>query len=83
MHTPNESEEEILAFTELKQKIVKLMLEFTESYTGIDNPKNLYPRTPYILVDVLTACLDEAQSQCGNYYPFTKMQIDHILQSNW
>lgn len=59
----NEPTLEMLAFMDLKEKIVKLMFDFTTKYSGIDKPENLYPRTPYILIDILTACLNEAQHQ--------------------
>jgi len=67
-----------VAYMELKEKIVKLMFDFTGKYGGRDNPDSLYPRTGYILVDVLTACLDEAQYQVSDYQPFTSKQVDHI-----
>ena len=74
---------EEIAFMELKGKIVQLMFEFTDKYCGHktkldDKEVNLYPQFGYILVDVLTACLAEAQYQVKNYQPFTSKQIDHI-----
>ncbi len=67
---------EQLAFMELKGKIVQLMFDFTEKHCGPE--ESLYPRGAYIIVDVLTACLEEAQYQVVNYQPFTYKQIDHI-----
>lgn len=54
---------ECIAFMDLKSKIVKLMFEFTDKYTGTNNANNLYPITGDIIVDVLTACLEEARMQ--------------------
>jgi hypothetical protein len=68
--------EEEIAFMELKGKIVKLMFDFTEKHASPDS--KLYPRCAYTLVDVLTACLGEAQYQVANYQPFTYKQQDHI-----
>ena len=70
----NESKpgDEEIAFMELKGKIVKLMFEFSEKHNS------LYPRTGYILVDVLTACLSEAQYQVSHYHPLTSRQQDFI-----
>lgn len=70
---PNDAQ---IAFMELKGKIVKLMFEFTDKYS--DTNSGLYPQCSKILVDVLTACLSEAQYQVCNYQPFTRKQIDHI-----
>lgn len=69
---------EMLAHMELKEKIVKLMFDFINQYSGKDNPNHLYPKVGYILVDVLTSCLSEAQYQVKDYQPFTPKQIDHI-----
>ncbi len=70
---------ENIAFMELKGKIVELMHAFTEKHCGKDNPSNLYPRTPYIIVDVLTCCLNEASYQVkADYIHFTPRQRDHI-----
>lgn len=74
----NEPTPEMLAHMELKGKIVQLMFDFIDQYSGRDNPNHLYPRTGYILVDVLTSCLSEAQYQVKDYQPFTPKQIDHI-----
>ncbi len=69
---------EIIAFMELKGKIVQLMFDFTNKYSGRDNPNHLYPKVGYILIDVLTECLGEAQYQLKDYHPFTSQQIKHI-----
>lgn len=69
---------EEIAFMELKGQIVKLMFDFVEKHSKQDDPESLYPRTGYVLVDVLTACLGEAQYQVSRYQPFTYKQIDHI-----
>ncbi len=78
MNENNEPSTEEIAFMELKAKIVKLMFEFANQYSVKDSPNNLYPKTGYILVDVLTSCLSEAQYQVARYQPFTPKQIDHI-----
>ncbi len=65
------------AFNELKTEIVKLMFDFTNKYAS-KGEECLYPEVGRILVDVLTACLSEAQYQVSNYTPFTYKQIDHI-----
>lgn len=72
------AENEEIAFTELKSQIVRLMHSFIEKYSNKDNPDSLYPKTPYILIDVLTSCLGEAQYQVRDYHPFTSKQRDHI-----
>lgn len=68
--------DEEIAFMDLKGKIVKLMFEFTDKYGGPES--KLYPRCAYTMVDVLTACLSEAQYQVCDYVPFTYKQQDHI-----
>lgn len=65
-----------IAFMDLKSKIVKLMFEFTEKYAGPES--NLYADCGYILVDVLTNCLEDAQYQVCDYMPFTIKQRDQI-----
>jgi hypothetical protein len=72
----DKSKEEV-AFIELKTAIVKLMFEFTDKY-ACKGENCLYPKVGEILVDVLTACLSEAQYQVKGYAPFTSKQIDHI-----
>lgn len=67
-----------IAFLRLKGKIVKLIFEFTEEYNDKNNINNLSPDTKFIIIDVLTSCLDEIQYQLINYHPFTSKQIDHI-----
>jgi len=69
---------EEIAFLELKSKIVDLMFHFVDKYSGKNNPDNLYPKVGYIMVDVLTSCLGEAQLQVNDYCPFTSTQKDHI-----
>ena len=59
----NSINKEELAFMQLKRKIVKLMLEFNAKYDNKDHKDTLYPRTSRILVDVLSACLNEATLQ--------------------
>lgn len=78
INSENKPSPEDIAFMELKGKIVNLMHEFIDKYCGRDNPNHLYPRTGYIMVDVLTECLTEAQYQVPGYQPFTSKQIDHI-----
>lgn len=74
----NELTPEMLAYMELKGKIVQLMFDFINQYSGKGNPNSLYPKTGYILVDVLTQCLSEAQYQVKDYHPFTAKQMDHL-----
>ncbi len=69
---------EEMAFMELKSQIVKLMFDFVDKHSNKDTPNNPYPSTGYILVEVLTACLAEAQYQVGDYHPFTSLQRDRI-----
>ena len=76
MQKENKLTPEALAFMELKSKIVKLMFEFTDKYAAPNS--ELYPQCYKILIDVLTACLSEAQYQSINYHPFTTNQIDFI-----
>jgi hypothetical protein len=76
MNQPSKEKEE-QAFNELKSDIVKLMFNFVNKYSGSDEA-SLYPKTGFILVDVLTACLSEAQYNLVDYTPFTLKQIDHI-----
>lgn len=71
------SSEETKAFIELKTEIVKLMFAFTDKYSR-EGENCLYPNAGRILVDVLTACLSEAQYQIQGHTPFTSKQIDHI-----
>lgn len=66
-----------MAFNELKSQIVKLMFDFTDNYGSTDE-NSIYPHTSRVLVDVLTACLNEAQQQRLDYHPFTSTQIFHI-----
>lgn len=66
-----------IAFNELKTEIVKLTFDFTNKYAS-KSENCLYPEVEYILVDVLTACLSDAQYQVKNYQPFTSKQTDHI-----
>ncbi len=73
----NKEEMITIAYTELKTEIVKSMFDFVNNY-GSKEEHNLYPDVGYILVDVLTACLSEAQYQLEGYQPFTSKQIDHI-----
>lgn len=73
MDKPNTPTEQEIAFMELKGKIVKLMFDWTDKHS-----KTLYPDVGYILVDVLTSCLSEAQYQVSNYEPFTAKQTDKI-----
>jgi len=49
--------DDVIAFMELKGKIVKLMFWFTNKY------KHLYPETGHILINVLDSCLNEAKLQ--------------------
>jgi hypothetical protein len=65
-----------IAFMELKGKIVKAMFEFMDKYAAKEI--ELYPDSVKILIDVLTACLSEAQYQLPDYHPFTSKQIYHI-----
>ncbi len=65
---------EEIAFMDLKSKIVKLMFDFTEKY---ELPEDRINRGK-LLVDVLTACLSEAQYQVANYQPLTYKQEDFI-----
>lgn len=62
----------------LKADIVVTMFDFINKHCGKDNPNNLYPRVGYILVDVLTECLEEAQRQVTKYRPLTALQRDDI-----
>jgi hypothetical protein len=73
----NQACKEEMAFIELKTQMVKLMFDFTEKYAtqGVDC---LYPQVGNILVDVLVACLQEAQYQIKGTPRFTSKQIDHI-----
>lgn len=73
----NEPTKEEIAFKELKTEIVKLMFAFTDKYAGRDE-NSIYPNTARVLIDVLTACLDEAHYQALDYHPFTTKQMDHI-----
>jgi hypothetical protein len=79
MTTVRANKEEMIeiAFYELKSEIVKLMFDFTKRYASNDE-HSLYPEVGRILVDVLTACLSEAQYQIEGHNPFTSKQIDHI-----
>lgn len=52
---------EELAFRELKQKLVALMFRFTDKYGSKD--MGLYPKTGYILINVLEECLRDAKQQ--------------------
>jgi len=72
-----QKQKEKLAFAELKTEIVKLMFEFTNKY-AIKGENCLYPNVSKILVDVLVACLSEAQYQIKGIPAFTSKQIDHI-----
>ncbi len=58
-HEPKKQElpSDVIAFMELKGKIVKLMFWFTNKYTY------LYPETGHILINVLDTCLNEAKLQ--------------------
>lgn len=73
----NRSCKEEMAFLELKTKIIKLMFDFTGKYAGAGE-NCLYPNIGNILVDVLTACLSDAQYQVEYHPTFTSKQIDHI-----
>lgn len=66
-----------IAFNELKTDIVKLMFAWTNKYASKDE-NSIYPNTARVLIDVLTACLGEAQYQALDYHPFTSKQIDWI-----
>ncbi len=68
---------EELAFIELKTEIVGLMFAFVDKHAA-QGENCLYPKVGKIMVDVLTACLSEAQYQIKDYTPFTTKQIDHI-----
>lgn len=68
---------EELAFDELKTEIVKLMFQFSNKYSQ-KGENCIYPKAGNILVDVLLACLSEAQYQIEGIPPFTSKQIDHI-----
>jgi hypothetical protein len=67
-HEPIELKEnvsdETKAFMDLKTKIVKLMFSFTNKYAAPGS--SLYPRCGHILVEVLEACLNEAQFNLNN-----------------
>lgn len=65
------------AFDELKTEMVKLMFAFTDKYSS-QGENCLYPRAGQILVDVLMACLQDAQYQIKGHPQFTSKQIDHI-----
>lgn len=71
------TELELKAFEELKTAIVKLMFAFTDKYSA-QGENCIYPNAGRILVDVLTACLSEAQYQIEGHSAFTSKQIDHI-----
>jgi len=73
----SKSTEKAIAFNELKTQMVKLMFEFTEKYAP-HGDNCLYPQVGQILVDVLTACLSEAQYQIKGHPNFTSKQRDHI-----
>ncbi len=62
--------------TMLKQKIERIMYEFTAIYAAKDG--NIQGDSPTILIDVLTECLSEAQREVQHYAPFTSKQTDHI-----
>jgi hypothetical protein len=49
------------AFRELKQKMIALMFRFTDKYGSRD--VGLYPKTGYILINVLEECLRDARQQ--------------------
>lgn len=68
---------EEIAFIELKTEIVKLMYEFIEKY-HTNGVISLFPSVSHVLIDVITACLGEAQFYLENYQPFTPKQIDYI-----
>lgn len=63
---------EKIAFDDLKAQIVNLMYEFTDKYNEV------YSKHAFILIDVLTSCLEEAQYYVKDYNPFTTKQLDHI-----
>lgn len=71
------SDKEIAAFDELKTAMVKIMFEFTNKYSA-KGENCIYPKAGSILVDVLMACLSEAQYQIQGHPRFTSKQIDHI-----
>jgi hypothetical protein len=79
MQTTRANKEEMIeiAFNELKTAIVKLMFDFTDKYAA-KSEYSLYPEVGNILVDVLVACLSEAQYQIQGTPRFTSKQIDHI-----
>jgi hypothetical protein len=66
-----------IAYTELKTDIVKLMFAFTDKYS-IEGENCLFPDAGKILVDVLAACLSEAEYQIQGTPGFTSKQIDYI-----
>lgn len=72
----NYTENEEIAYMELKGKIVTLMFDFTNKHAGQE--RKLYPQCINILIDVLTDCLSDAQYQTCDYFPFTDKQRDHI-----
>ena len=71
------TEKELAAFEELKTGIVKLMFAFNDKYSS-EGENCIYPKAGSILVDVLMACLSEAQYQIQGHPRFTSKQIDHI-----
>ena len=73
----NNQQKEEKAFNELKTAMVKLMFEFTSKYSA-KGENCLYPKAGSILVDVLMACLSEAQYQIKDTPTFTQKQINHI-----
>jgi hypothetical protein len=73
----NKAYKEEIAYNELKSEIVKLMFAFTDKYSN-KGENCLYPNAGRILVDVLTACLSEAQYQIKGTPRFTSKQVDHI-----
>lgn len=77
MEQKNTPTKEEIAYMELKGQIVKLMFDWTNKHAA-KGPDCLYPDCAYILVDVLTSCLSEAQYQVGDYQPFTAKQVDKI-----
>jgi hypothetical protein len=66
-----------IAFDELKTGMVKLMFDFTNKYAA-PGEDCLYPEVAYILIDVLTDCLAEAEYQIIGCSNFTPKQIDYI-----
>lgn len=73
----NEQSKEETAFMELKTQMVKLMFEFTDKYS-VEGENCIYPHAGRILVNVLSACLSEAEYQIKDHAPFTSKQMDYI-----